>query len=175
MDLPNVSIKKILYTTDLSDNARYAFAFAVSLCRLYKAKLVILHVLHEDFDLEKQVSGYVSATQWDEIKNRHLEEVRQALIGKRRDHLIIHEVLDMFRQDVKKDVKEGENDIDEIKVERGHPVEQILRVSEEEQCDLIVMGRHGYGAIKDALMGGVARGVLRRSDKPILLVRMPEG
>lgn len=36
------------------------------------------------------------------------------------------------------------------------------------------MGRHGYGALKDALMGGVARGVLRHSNKPVLLVKQPE-
>ena len=59
-------------------------------------------------------------------------------------------------------------------MERGHPVEQIVRVAEEHNIDLIVMGRHGYGALKDALMGGVARGVLRHSPKPVLLVKLPE-
>jgi nucleotide-binding universal stress UspA family protein len=65
-------------------------------------------------------------------------------------------------------------DADEILVERGHAVEQIVRVPEEHDIDLIVMGRHGYGALKDALMGGMARGVLRHSPKPVLLVRLPE-
>jgi nucleotide-binding universal stress UspA family protein len=36
------------------------------------------------------------------------------------------------------------------------------------------MGRHGDGALKDALMGGVARGVLRHSSKPVLLVKLPD-
>ena len=42
--LPRVDIKNILYTTDLSANARYAFAYAISLANLYRAKLTILHV-----------------------------------------------------------------------------------------------------------------------------------
>jgi len=63
---------------------------------------------------------------------------------------------------------------DEILVERGHPVEQIVRIAKEHNIDLIVMGRHGHGALKDALMGGVARGVLRHSAKPVLLVKLPE-
>ena len=34
MDIPKVEVKKILYATDLSENARHAFAYAVSLANL---------------------------------------------------------------------------------------------------------------------------------------------
>ena len=34
MILPKVEVNKILYATDLSENARYAFAYAVSLADL---------------------------------------------------------------------------------------------------------------------------------------------
>ena len=47
MDLPDVQIKKILYATDLSESAVYAFAHAVSLATLYGAGITILHVLAE--------------------------------------------------------------------------------------------------------------------------------
>ena len=40
-------IKKILYATDLSENARYAFGYAVSLANQYDAKITILHVLED--------------------------------------------------------------------------------------------------------------------------------
>ncbi len=39
MTLPKVEVKKILYATDLSENARYAFAYAVSLADLYAPPL----------------------------------------------------------------------------------------------------------------------------------------
>ena len=38
-------INKILYATDLSENARFAFGFAASLANRYNAKVTILHVL----------------------------------------------------------------------------------------------------------------------------------
>jgi len=47
MILPKVDVKKILYATDLSENARYAFAYAVSLADLYNAALTIIHLLPE--------------------------------------------------------------------------------------------------------------------------------
>ena len=40
-------IKKILYTTDLSANARFAFSYAASLANRYDAGITILHILEE--------------------------------------------------------------------------------------------------------------------------------
>jgi nucleotide-binding universal stress UspA family protein len=39
---------------------------------------------------------------------------------------------------------------------------------------MIVMGTHGYGVFKDALMGGTARRVVRRSPVPVMVVRLPD-
>jgi nucleotide-binding universal stress UspA family protein len=174
MELPKIEVKKILYATDLSESARHAFAYALSLANLYRSKLILLHVLPEDPDLEGLVGGYVTPDQWQKIKEQHLQEAREALIGKRRAGAAIREVLGQFYQQAGKDLGADAVDADEILVERGQPVEQIVRIAKEHNIDLIVMGRHGYGALKDALMGGVARGVLRHSPKPVLLVKLPE-
>ena len=40
-------IKNILYATDLSENARYAFGYAVSLANRCDAKITVLHVVEE--------------------------------------------------------------------------------------------------------------------------------
>ena len=173
MELPKVNINKVLYATDLSENARVAFAYAVSLADLYGAELLILHVLPDDPRVDDQIKLYVDPGQWEDIKKSHKEDARAALIGKRHDHALIREVLDRFRQGAGRAPNESGAESDEILVETGHPVEQIVRVAEEKSCDLIVMGRHGYGALQDALMGGVARGVLRRSQKPVFLVKLP--
>jgi nucleotide-binding universal stress UspA family protein len=172
MDLPKVTVKKILYTTDLSENARYAFAYAVSLADLYKASITIIHVLPEVPELlDKGVIGYISQERWEEIKSQNVEEAREAIIGKRRDHLAIRDALHQFSEDA----KEGRGFVtDDIIVVRGNPVEEILKYSEETNCDLIVMGTHGQGTLADAMMGSTARRVLRRSPKPVLVVRLPE-
>ena len=74
MTLPKVEVKKILYATDLSENARYAFAYAVSLADLYGAKITLLHVLPEVSELmDKHVIGYIDADRWQEIKAQHFE------------------------------------------------------------------------------------------------------
>ena len=175
MELPKVEVKKILYATDLSENARYAFAYAVSLANLYGAKIILMHVLPEVPDLlDKQVIGYIDEDRWEEIKAQHFQEAKEALIGKRKDHLAVKDVLNQFSEKVKEG-QEGEGfSTDEIIVERGNPVEQIIAQAEKKNCDLIVMGTHGQGTLADAVMGGTARRVLRRSVKPVLVVRLPE-
>ena len=61
MILPKVEVHTILYATDLSENARYAFAYAVSLANLYNAAINFIHVLPEvPSRFEKKKFGYIS-------------------------------------------------------------------------------------------------------------------
>lgn len=172
MNLPKVDVKKILYATDLSENARFAFAYAASLADLYGAKITLMHVLPEIPDLlDKQVIGYIDADRWEEIKAQHFQEAKDALIGKRRDHLAIKDVLQQFSENA----MEGEGaGTDDVIVERGNPVEKIIDHSEKGKFDLIVMGTHGHGTLEDAMIGSTARRVVRRSKIPVLVVRLPE-
>lgn len=175
MDLPNIKIKKILYATDLSENARLAFAYAVSLSDLYGARLTLLHVLSEIPNLlDNQVVGYISADRWEEIKAQNLQEARETLIGKSRNRRAVKEVLHQFCKDTGADQKCADFVLDDIVVVRGDPVKEILKAAGDNDCDLIVMGSHGYGALEDAMLGGTARRVLRRAKVPVLLVRLPE-
>jgi nucleotide-binding universal stress UspA family protein len=52
----------------------------------------------------------------------------------------------------------------------GDVVEEILRTGDAIQTDLIIMGRHGHGAMYNLLVGSVTEGVLKRSGRPVLLV-----
>lgn len=174
MILPKVEIKKILYATDLSETAFHAFAYAVSLANTYGAGITILHVLFENPDVMSKISPYIGEDQWEEIRKRHYKEAREVLIGKKRDNIAMSEVLETFSKNVKADSEDRTFVTDEIVVERGNPVEQILKVAESRKCDLIVMGSHGHGVLEEALIGSTARRVLRQSTKPVLVVRLPD-
>jgi nucleotide-binding universal stress UspA family protein len=175
MILPKVDIKRLLYTTDLSENARYAFAYAVSLANLYGASITLLHVISEvSKSLDKAVVGYISEDRWEEIKRQQVMEAKETLTGKKRDYVPIREVLGQFCEDVKSSHLDQDFVADEILVTRGNPVDEILAQAEERNCDLIVMGTQGHGILEDALIGSTARRVIRRSKKPVLVVRLPE-
>ena len=61
----------------------------------------------------------------------------------------------------------------EYRVQDGDPVVEILEVTREAPCDLIVMGTHGRTGLGRLLMGSVAEQVLRRASCPVLTVRTP--
>lgn len=174
MDLPQVNIRKILYTTDLSESARQAFAYAVSLADAYGASLSILHVMAEDPTLETGIIGYIGEEQWQAIKQQNRREAQEALIGKRRTHMALRDGLTQFAADNTSAMAAKPVTTDEVFVLRGNPVEQIVKTAESEGCDLIVMGTHGLGAIADAVMGSTARRVIRRCQIPVLVVRLPD-
>jgi universal stress protein A len=51
-------------------------------------------------------------------------------------------------------------------------VEEIVKEARREKADLIVLGSHGRSALKAAVLGSVAFGVIHKDAKiPILVVR----
>jgi len=55
-------------------------------------------------------------------------------------------------------------------IEEGDPSEKIVSVAEEENCDLIVMGRRGLGRLERVLVGSVTARVIGLSKKDIIVV-----
>ena len=58
---------------------------------------------------------------------------------------------------------------------RGQPVEEICRAAERYEPRFLVIGSHGWGALKRALFGSVSTGVLHQATCPVLVVRGEAG
>lgn len=50
------------------------------------------------------------------------------------------------------------------------PAAVIVEYASREEADLVVMGTHGYGAVRRSLIGSIASGVAREAPCPVLLV-----
>jgi len=172
MNLSNIRIKKILYATDLSESAVHTFSYAVSLANMYGAGITILHVLAE-FSGEEFVTNMISTDTWEEIKRRHYSEARNQLIGKKRDHVAIREVLEAFSEEAQADGEDQTFVTDEILIKNGTPAEVIVETSQELKCDLIVMGTHGQSSFADVFVGSTAKRVIKNSPIPVLVIRLP--
>ncbi|MDX1707902.1 MAG: universal stress protein [Desulfobacterales bacterium] len=168
-------IKKILFTTNLSPNMRTAFDYAVSLADRYSGVITVLHVMEEvSPSSDVHIKTFLGEEQWQELQKSHEQEAKQILIGKRREGAMIKAALEEFCAAAQKDHDECEIMTDETIVTRGNVVDEILRVSTDKQCDLIVMGYHDRGKFGEAVLGSTTRRVLRRSQIPVMLVRIPE-
>ena len=59
-------------------------------------------------------------------------------------------------------------------VQIGSPLTEIVNAAKEWPADLIVIGSHGRGGVRRALLGSVAEGVMRHAPCPVLVVRAKE-
>jgi nucleotide-binding universal stress UspA family protein len=55
--------------------------------------------------------------------------------------------------------------------EIGDIAQTIVKVAQEEDCDQIIMGTRGHGAMAGLLLGSVATKVLQLTDVPVTLVK----
>ena len=159
-----VNIRKILYCTDLSQNAVYAFRYAVQFAGLSGADIHILHVVQE---LPTEAKLAIQAYLIDD-KTRHQalrERTEQA-------KAYLHQRLDVFWAELGEEDGKIRDQIRSIDIQEAYPAEQILKSAIEYGCDLVVMGAHEKG-LSHNFLGSIAKSVLRRSRIPTLIVPIP--
>jgi len=158
-------IKRILYTTDLSDNSAYAFRYAISSALKHGAGIIILHV----FELITTTNRKVLDLYLD-------EDLRKTIFNER-----VSDTLDRIRKRLKIFCDEEFNGnpkyagkVESIEVCEGFPAEEILKKADEFNCDVIVMGNHGKGIIRNTFLGSTSKRVLRRTRKPVFIIPLPK-
>jgi nucleotide-binding universal stress UspA family protein len=149
-------ITKILYATDLSKNSLFAFGYAVRIARQFRAGITVLHVAEP-----------VSGTLGNWVKERMEEEELAFSVKTIRGHLErFCEVMDKDRTCIEL--------VSNILVRVGHPAEEILVAAREESSDILVLGTHGKGFLKNAILGSVSRKILDRSSMPVVVIPLPD-
>jgi len=168
-------IKRILFTTDLSKQAGYAFDFAVGLSSQYGAGLTILFVMEDHPQVHAQdFKDFLGEKRWAEIQKSLESEARQILKGKNRESVMIRQKLEEMLAAAQGRLGGANRSSDRIVLTHGNVVECIVNEARSNQIDLIVMGYHARGRLEQAVTGSISRSVLRRTEVPVLLVKLPE-
>jgi nucleotide-binding universal stress UspA family protein len=155
-------LKKILYATDLSKNSAYAFFYAADMAKRHDATIVILH------SVEPSPSLSFPGSMVEELVESAKREEREKDLGE------IKKRLEDFCKKAKPQAGRPHVElVAKILVPLGHPVEEILKVADEENCDAIVLGTHGKGFLRQTFLGSVAVKVLERTRKPVFIIPLP--
>ncbi len=157
---------KVLYATDLSETAKKAARYALSLAHEYGAELTVVNVVP---DLVEEMSagmgydlvGYFGQEKLNSFYQEGLVESKKALIER------VHGVLQEAADDLGNDLVQPT-----VEVKVGHPVKEIVEMATEGGYDLVVLGTHGHSMLDDILLGSVARGVVKKCPVPVLTVRL---
>ncbi len=138
---------KILIATDGSENTRNSVDYGVELAKISGAKLYAIYVV----DTAAFASIPMDAA-WENMYGLLKKEGEEAVA---------------YVNDIAK--KEGV-EVESIILE-GHPAEQIVKLTQDESIDLVVMGTLGKSGLERFLLGSVAEKVMRTSKVPVMVVR----
>ena len=130
----------ILIPVDGSDTAKRAATVGREFAQRYDARLEVLHVLED----QSRLPGKGGDQDPEEKGREILDEIVELVAG---------------------------SDVEiETHLVEGQPHEAITEHAIEIDSDLIVMGRHGRGGLRERLLGTVTDRVLRHTSIPVLTV-----
>jgi len=141
--------RKILYPTDFSDTAEKAIPFLKQLKSTGTEEVIILHII--DTYRLRIPSIYMPTNLISFIDKMLIEATAKA-----------QKVADILT-----DAGIGTR----IRIEQGLPFREILRVEDEEDISIIVIGSHGRSNIEEIFLGSVSENVMRKSKSPVLIVK----
>ncbi|MCU0575678.1 MAG: universal stress protein [Desulfobacterota bacterium] len=141
---------KILFPTDFSDVAAKALQYVKQLRAAGGREVVILHVIDQS-NLEllssySTIQDYITIEK--EIEKRSSEELGFISNELRQLGFMVTE-----------------------RLEKGIPLRVVLKVADEENPSVIVVGSHGKGNLEEILLGSVSEKVVRKSRHPVLVVK----
>ncbi|MEI7507883.1 MAG: universal stress protein [Flavobacterium sp.] len=145
-------MKKILIPTDFSQNAEYALKVAAQIAKKNNGEIILLHML----ELPHQASDAIgSGTDIPELmffKNAAINKLEELMDEDYLDGLKVSEI-----------------------VQFELAFDGILKISQINNVDLIVMGSHGASGYKEMFIGSNAEKVVRNSEVPVLIIKKDEG
>jgi nucleotide-binding universal stress UspA family protein len=147
-----IVLKNILVATDFSEPSAKALAYGRDLARSYDAALHVLHVTEYRLLGYAPEVGFVVPDLQDDIDRAARRALDQLITDDDRRTLRVTPVLES-----------GTN-----------AASAIAAYAAAKEIDLIVVGTHGHGAVKQLIMGSVAERVVRTAPCPVLAVRAHE-
>lgn len=157
--LPDV--KKILYASDIDKGSRPAFRAAMSLCGHYHSEITYLHVIEPlSASAQSIIKNMINEDSLNELHDQSLENLKSK----------IEERIRLFCESELEQNEMLEEGSVTSRVEEGTPWKTILRVADEIDADVIVMGTRTHSAMGQFLLGSTANKVMHNSKRPVLIV-----
>ena len=138
-----MNFKKIVFATDFSTASEGALAYATALARDSGAMLVIAHVEEMPVSYPGGEMVFIQPDYPNPVLRTMLEAVVPTDASVRYEH----------------------------QLRMGAAADEIVRLAQELNADVIVIGTHGRSGLGRILMGSVAESVMRKATCPVLTVK----
>ena len=149
--MKNSKIKRILVPVDFSETSEIAVAEAMTLAKLLKAELFLIHVTEFDRNYMAVVEPNMETI---------FPDLKEAKV-------IVEKKLETMRMKIQKE--SGINPI--LFLAEGIVHSEIIDYSKKKKINLIVMGTHGVSGLKEIFVGTNTYRVVTLSDIPVLTMQ----
>ena len=139
---PKELINHVLFSTDFSENADIAFQYVKEMAGCGVAKVTLVHVQDQS-----KIEPYLSSRllEFNKIDQERLEKIKNEL-----------QTL-------------GDIDVD-VQIPFGVPTAEILKIINEQNISLVVMGTQGRGFVREVFVGSVSHNIARNAPTSVLLI-----
>jgi len=159
-------IKKILYATGMGAGSPHVFRYAMTMAKQHDAEIIAVSALETLSNFAQSLVAVHIPTEQQECLHTEAHAHAREKLEQR--------IKQLFEKEVANDQQSKER-LSEIRIEDGTPARVVLRVAEEIDADLIIMGSHRHTVVGDAMLGTTTHKVLHSTKRPVLVVRIPEG
>ncbi len=146
-------IKRILWPTDFSEPSYEALKTAQELAEHFSAELFVLHVITPVPAVSSPdgPAGFDVSVYQEQLKESSKESLKK-----------------IVRSKISKKIKSHS------RIVMGRAPDEIVKISKEENIDLIVIATHGETGWRHLVFGSVAEKVVRSAESPVLTIHEPE-
>ena len=162
--MEEIVYKKILYPTDFSETAKLALSHVKAFKTLGGEEVILLHVIDER-DIKKKdiLSLLLGVAGLNKSVEEFESELKEKLVKKAKNKM----------ENIKKELEDIGFKVRDMVV-IGIPHEEIVEIAKNCDVDIIIMGSHGITNLKEILLGSVTENVIKKSNKPVLIIRRKE-
>jgi len=154
----SVSYKKIMVPHDGSQMSDKALAHAAYISKISGGQIDLVHVLEHTKDIPP--STILALISPDRPLDKAKEDLK--IIAEAEARKMLEEKVNLCKE-------EGKIDQVSYKIETGKPVHEIVRIAEESDYDIVVMGSSRISSTI-RLLGSTAKGVIDSIQKPVLII-----
>jgi len=164
-------IRSILFATDLTSNCQPALDLTLSLATSLQAKAYMLHVIEPlPEHMDERLKDLLGAHQWEKMVASHENNARKSLLGKQSTNSVIREAIYNFCKQAGIDGESCNFQAHQILISAGAISSDILKASEENSCDLIIIGGQQNSLFFKTPHSTTAKGLLKKSKIPVTVV-----
>lgn len=154
-------INRILYASDLGENSRPAFRYAVQEAIKHDAEIIFFHAIAPANELlsEDIIEDYLP----DKLSKKHYEQIMQT-----KKKQIESRIETFLQSELEQGVSLNSPAI--ISVVIGVSAGSILQTATDMAADMIIMGDRKSNSISRLFLGSTAQKVIHQSTVPVMII-----